>query len=68
MLAHSPRDRSRSPHNSTETSSNPIESTGNSKTKKETETQQRLKNLKVIEQKTISTNFIDFYLRHLFKH
>jgi hypothetical protein len=57
MLAHSPRDRSRSPRNTNGTSSikqlhhdntsNEIESTSNSKTKKENESQQRMKNLKV---------------------
>jgi hypothetical protein len=61
MLAHSPRDRSRSPHSTNGTSSvkqlhqsnqddntsNQIESTGNSKAKKENESQQRMRNLKV---------------------
>jgi hypothetical protein len=80
MLAHSPRDRSRSPHSSNGTSSikqlhhlnpdeitsNQIESTSNSKTKKETETQQRLRNLKVNEKKIIPS--ILFLFRHSFKH
>jgi len=54
MLAHSPRDRSRSPHSTNGTSSvkqddtsNQNESTSNSKAKKESESQQRMRNLKV---------------------
>ena len=62
MLAHSPRDRSRSPLNTNETlssikkihhsnqdnnTSNEIESNGNSKIKKDNESQQRMRNLKV---------------------
>lgn len=61
MLAHSPRDRSRSPHNTNGSSSvkqllhsnqddntsNQIESINNNKAKKENESQQRMKNLKV---------------------
>ncbi|CAF1074966.1 unnamed protein product [Rotaria sp. Silwood1] len=59
MLSHSPRDRSRSPHSTDGTSaakqlhhanqndpSSQIESTDNSKMKKENESQQRIKNLK----------------------
>jgi hypothetical protein len=61
MLAHSPRNRSRSPHNTNGTSSikqshhsnqdntsSQIESNSiNSKAKKESESQQRMRNLKV---------------------
>lgn len=63
MLAHSPRDRSRSPHNTSETSTmkskqesgqddttNPVESNNNSngnKAKRENESQQRMRSLKV---------------------
>jgi hypothetical protein len=54
MLAHSPRDSSRSPHSTNGTSlvhqddtSIQNESTSNSKAKKDTESQQRMRNLKV---------------------
>ncbi|CAF3181744.1 unnamed protein product [Rotaria sp. Silwood2] len=67
MLAHSPRDRSRSPHSTDGTSSvkqmhhsnqndpsSQIESTDNSKVKKENESQQRIKNLKSFIQTLIN--------------
>ncbi|CAF1581633.1 unnamed protein product [Rotaria sordida] len=67
MLAHSPRDRSRSPHSTDGTSSakqlhhsnqndssGQIESTDNSKVKKENESQQRIKNLKSFIQTLIN--------------
>ncbi|CAF1518368.1 unnamed protein product [Adineta steineri] len=67
MLAHSPRDRSRSPHNSTETSSvksiyqsnqddipNQIESNSNSKNKRDSESQQRMRSLKTFIQTLIN--------------
>jgi hypothetical protein len=60
MLTHLPRNRSRSPHNTNGTSStkqlshtnqddtsSQIESISNSKAKKESESQQRMRNLKV---------------------
>ncbi len=56
MLAHSPRDRSRSPHNTNGTSamnttSNQNECTSNNKARKENEAQQRMRNLKVSQSK-----------------
>ena len=60
MIAHSPRDRSRSPHSTNETSSvkpvhssnqddnvSQIESSTKNKAKKENESQQRIKSLQV---------------------
>ena len=61
MQTHAPRDRSRSPHSSTngtssvkqlhlsnqDDTSSQIESTGNSKHRRESESQQRMRNLKV---------------------
>jgi hypothetical protein len=73
MLAHSPKDRSRSPHrtngNQNDTSSQNDAHTTNNKSKKENETQLRMKNLKVT-----FTNQIDIVIycfsscSHLFKH